>query len=178
MRGSILVSAMTLPASIAAAAGAGMEFLRLRGRTHPAAQRKLAGLHQRAAFVGRIPRRRSRSRGTHLTGNPFLSGGRPRDEWLLRFFNTAAFAFPAEGMPGTAGRSILTGPGASTGNLSAFKNFRVREGHRLQFRTELFGALNHPNFGNPNTAMNNPNFGRILGAGGSRVVPFGLKYLF
>jgi hypothetical protein len=113
-----------------------------------------------------------------LTGSPFLSGGRSRDEWLFRFFNTAAFAFPADGTPGTAGRSILTGPGASTWNLSAFKNFRIREGHRLQFRSEFFGAFNHPNFGNPNTAMNNPNFGRILGAGGSRVVQFGLKYLF
>jgi hypothetical protein len=113
-----------------------------------------------------------------LVGDPTLSSGRSRDEWLNQYFNTDAFARPAEGTPGTAGRSIIYGPGAATWNLSAFKNFSVREGQRLQFRTELFGAFNHPNFNNPNSALNNSNFGRILGAGGARVVQFGLKYLF
>ncbi|MEP7364032.1 MAG: carboxypeptidase regulatory-like domain-containing protein [Acidobacteriota bacterium] len=113
-----------------------------------------------------------------LVGDPKLSGSRPRDEWLNQYFNKAAFARPAEGTPGTAGRSILYGPGAATWNLSAFKSFQIRETHRLQFRTEFFGAFNHPNFSNPNTTLSNPNFGRILGAGGARVVQFGLKYLF
>jgi hypothetical protein len=40
------------------------------------------------------------------------------------------------------------------------------------------GAFNHPNFANPNAALNNANFGRILGAGGARVVQFALKYMF
>lgn len=113
-----------------------------------------------------------------LVGNPVISGERTRDEWLRQYFNTAAFARPADGTPGTAGRSILYGPGAATWNLSAFKNFELYEKHRLQFRSEFFGAFNHPNFGNPNTALNNANFGRILGAGGARVVQFALKYLF
>lgn len=113
-----------------------------------------------------------------LVGDPRISGSRTRDQWLNEYFNKAAFARPAEGTTGTAGRSILYGPGAATWNLSAFKNFEVMEGHRLQFRSEFFGAFNHPNFGNPNTALNNANFGRILGAGGARVVQFALKYLF
>jgi len=113
-----------------------------------------------------------------LVGNPVLAGGRPRDEWLMKYFNTSAFARAAEGTPGTAGRSILYGPGAATWNLSAFKNFEFRETHRLQFRSEFFSAFNHPNFGNPNAAVNNANFGRILSAGGARVVQFALKYMF
>ncbi|MBL8177613.1 MAG: carboxypeptidase regulatory-like domain-containing protein [Bryobacterales bacterium] len=113
-----------------------------------------------------------------LVGNPVIGGSRTRDQWLNEYFNKAAFARPAEGSPGNAGRSILYGPGAATWNLSAFKNFELRESHRLQFRSEFFGAFNHPNFGNPNAALNNANFGRILGAGGARVVQFALKYLF
>jgi hypothetical protein len=113
-----------------------------------------------------------------LVGNPVISGERSRDEWLLRYFNTAAFALPALGTAGTSGRSIMVGPGGQTWNLSVFKNFVPWERHKLQFRTEMFGAFNHPNFNNPNTAWNSPNFGRILGAGGARVVQFGLKYLF
>ncbi len=113
-----------------------------------------------------------------LAGNPAISGSRTRDEQLLRYFNTAAFALPALGTAGTSGRSILLGPGASTWNLSAFKTFVPFEKHKLQFRTEMFSAFNHPNFGNPNTALNSSNFGRILGAGGARVVQFGMKYIF
>lgn len=113
-----------------------------------------------------------------LVGNPIISGDRSRDEWLREYFNKAAFARPANGTPGTAGRSIIYGPGAQTWNLSAFKNFEIREDHRLQFRSEFFGAFNHPNFGNPNAALNNANFGRILSAGGARVVQFALKYSF
>ncbi|MBI4874736.1 MAG: TonB-dependent receptor [Acidobacteria bacterium] len=113
-----------------------------------------------------------------LNGDPIPGGGRSRDEWLLRYFNTAAFALPALGTAGTSGRSILLGPGSQTWNLSAFKNFVPFESHRLQFRAELFSAFNHTNFGNPNTALNSSNFGRILGAGGARVVQFGLKYGF
>jgi hypothetical protein len=113
-----------------------------------------------------------------LVGNPVIGGDRSRDEWLQRYFNTAAFALPALGTAGTSGRSIMVGPGGAVWNLSGFKNFVPFEKHRLQFRAEFFGAFNHPNFSNPNTAWNSPNFGRILGAGGARVVQFGLKYLF
>lgn len=113
-----------------------------------------------------------------LVGDPKLSGGRSRDEWLMRYFNTDAFAKPEAGTPGTAGRSILYGPGSATWNISAFKNFELRENHRLQFRSEFFSAFNHPNFSNPNSALNNKNFGRILGAGGARVIQFALKYSF
>jgi hypothetical protein len=113
-----------------------------------------------------------------LVGNPIIGGDRTRDEVLSRYFNTAAFARPVDGSPGNAGRSLFTGPGVATWNLSAFKSFVPIERHRIQFRAELFGAFNHPNFGNPNTSLNSPNFGRILGAGGARVIQFGLKYLF
>jgi hypothetical protein len=38
--------------------------------------------------------------------------------------------------------------------------------------------MNHTNLNNPNSALNNSNFGRILGSGAPRVVQFGLKYVF
>ncbi|MEZ5361737.1 MAG: TonB-dependent receptor [Bryobacterales bacterium] len=113
-----------------------------------------------------------------LVGDPHLADNRSRDAKLAEYFNTDAFARPATGTFGTAGRGILYSPGAQTWNLSALKNFAVREGQKLQFRAELFSAFNHPNFASPNTVLSNPNFGRILGASGARVVQFGLKYLF
>ena len=113
-----------------------------------------------------------------LVGDVSLPAGRSRDEQILRYFNTAAFAVPAEGRVGTAGRGLLYGPGTVQLDFGAIRKFAITERHQLQFRGELFNALNHTNLGNPVTAQNNANFGRILSAGQPRIVQFGLKYVF
>jgi hypothetical protein len=117
----------------------------------------------------------------NLVGNPILSGDRSRNDYLTRWFNTAAFAAPPQGSFGNAGRNILRGPGSANVDIGLFKNFlfgRERLG-RLQFRAELFNVLNRTNFNNPNSALNaGANFGRITGAGSPRIAQFGLKYLF
>lgn len=48
---------------------------------------------------------------------------------------------------GTATRNSEIGPRLNNLNLGLFKNFRITERVSLQFRTELFNALNHPNTG-------------------------------
>ncbi len=53
----------------------------------------------------------------NLIGNPELSNGT-----TARWFNTAAFAFPAPGTFGNAGRNILDGPGYQNVNASLIKN--------------------------------------------------------
>ena len=63
-------------------------------------------------------------------------------------------------------------------DVGFFKNFTLVEKHRLQFRAEFFNFPNRVNLGNPNTNLSNQNAARILGAGGARVVQFGLKYTF
>ena len=113
-----------------------------------------------------------------LIGDQSLAGGRSRDEQIAKYFNTAAFKAGADGTVGNVGRNTLYGPGSLNFNLGLFKKFRVTERHQAQFRAELFNAFNHTNLNSPNAALNNANFGRILGAGGARVVQFGLKYLF
>jgi hypothetical protein len=66
-------------------------------------------------------------------------------------------------------------------DFSLFKNFQVREGIRVQFRTELFNATNTPYFGAPGSVgltVGTPTFGRITSAGDPRVIQFGLKLVF
>ncbi|MFL6208791.1 MAG: carboxypeptidase regulatory-like domain-containing protein [Pyrinomonadaceae bacterium] len=67
------------------------------------------------------------------------------------FANANAFAVPAPGKNG-AGRNIFTAPGYWNLDLSFIKVFQVTERTRVQFRTEMFNALNHPNFDNPRDA--------------------------
>jgi hypothetical protein len=72
-------------------------------------------------------------------------------------------------------------PGINLWDLSVFKNFRIREGLRLQLRGEAEGALNHPNLGTPNTSPASTLFGAITATSsgeGERRIFVGLKLIF
>ena len=109
----------------------------------------------------------------NLVGNPELSNGS-----TLQWFNTAAFAFPAPGTFGNAGRNILDGPGFQNVNASLVKNTALTERVNLQFRAEAFNLFNHPNFNLPDNFFGSPTFGRITSARDPRHIQFGLKLLF
>jgi len=78
------------------------------------------------------------------------------------------------------GRNTGTGPGLNNWDLSAFKNFKPTERPiMLQFRVELFNALNHPNFGLPGRTFNTATFGVISTTTTSNQdVQFTLKLIF
>jgi outer membrane receptor protein involved in Fe transport len=114
----------------------------------------------------------------NLVGNWQLSGDRPKAERILRYFDRAAFALPAEGQFGNAGRNSMRGPGSVNFDLGLFKQIPVREGHRLQFRAEFFNLPNRANLGLPNNNLQSPQFGQITSAGSPRVIQFALKYVF
>jgi hypothetical protein len=89
---------------------------------------------------------------------------------------------------GSAGRGIITAPGQRNLDFSIFKNFAIREGWKLQFRTEFFNATNTPYFGEPNglsyvgidsVVPDGPRIGEITRLRGPmRIIQFGLKLLF
>jgi len=114
----------------------------------------------------------------NVVGDWRLPGGRSKAEKIQQYFNIAAFAQNPPGTFGNAGRNILRGPFRHNFDIGAIKNFGIREGHRLQFRSEFFNLLNHANLGNPNGNASNVNFGRILSAGSPRVIQLALKYVF
>ena len=72
----------------------------------------------------------------------------------LHYIKTECFAFPNPATRlGNSGRNVLIGPGIQNVDFSLYKNIQVlsnSERLKLQFRAELFNALNHPNFGTPN----------------------------
>ena len=68
------------------------------------------------------------------------------------WFNPAAFGAPAPFTYGNSGRNLIVGPGTNEIDLSLFKNIPLplREGMRLEFRSEVFNLFNKPQFDNPN----------------------------
>ena len=113
----------------------------------------------------------------NLVGDPELPASQ---RTINRWFNTDAFAAfsPAPQAFGNAGVGIMRGPGFANFDFTLAKNFPVTDSRYLQFRAEVFNALNRANYGPPNIARDSSGFGQILSAGNARIVQFGLKFYF
>ncbi len=107
-----------------------------------------------------------------------LNPNRPRDQVIEKWFNPDAFQANKPGQIGNLGRNVVIGPGSKNFDLGIFKDFRIRERQRIQFRCEMFNAFNMVNLGNPEGRQRRATFGKITGAGSPRIFQFGFKYIF
>lgn len=116
-----------------------------------------------------------------VTGQPYMLRQGGRSSWLNQYFNPAAFKTNAPGTFGNSGRNLFQAPPIVSADLGMYKNFKITERVGMQFRWELFNALNHPSFSTPN---NNPSvpatFGKITAVGPipPRVMQAALKLNF
>jgi hypothetical protein len=65
---------------------------------------------------------------------------------LTTWFNPCAFMPAADGELGNAPRAPVSGPRFVNTDLSLIKHFQVHERMQMDFRTEFFNLLNHPQF--------------------------------
>jgi hypothetical protein len=128
--------------------------------------------------------------GDPTVSNPGFSAGPGLDQNF--WFDPAAFARPAAGTFGNAGRNPIRGPGTQSWDMSLFKTFGPPTGVRAQFRAEFFNFPNHPNLDNPIVVPTSSSFGRVVGKGntgagsgnpgsgrpGERNIQLSLKLLF
>lgn len=117
-----------------------------------------------------------------------------------RFRSGRLMALPCVGEFGSLGRGAIRAPYIKNIDLSVAKNWQLSDRYSLQFRAEMFNALNrvnvsdadintflfldgtekfpdgtiNPNFGKPL----NSNFGRITTTRSPREIQFGLKFTF
>ncbi len=110
-------------------------------------------------------------------------GERSFDSW----FNTAAFARPAQGYFGNAPRNVVRGPGSNNWDVSLFKNFPVKSEERyFQFRWEIYNLFNHTQFQSVDTGARfdpagnqvNTRFGQVIATRPPRVMQFALSFKF
>jgi hypothetical protein len=117
-----------------------------------------------------------------------LSTG-PAGARLNGYFNTACFTTPpvigSDGIGtafGNSGTGIVNGPGQANLDMAVSKLLPVKWGSReanVELRVELFNALNHPQFANPDTNLSSPTFGVITNTStNARVIQLGLKFAF
>lgn len=114
----------------------------------------------------------------NLMGNPHLDPHRSRAAVTGMWFNTGAFGPNPIGTDGTSGRNILDGPGTHNVDLGIFRDFKIRERMKLQFRGEFTNALNLVNLSAPNSNLSSNLFGTIRTAGEMRQVQMGLRLVF
>jgi hypothetical protein len=110
----------------------------------------------------------------NVTGDPRLSFG----STLQHYFNTAAFAHPANFQFGNSPRSVLRGPGSDSVDASVAKTFPVTDRLKTEFRGEFFNLFNFANFDVPGHILGNPDFGIINTAKPARTVQLVLRVIF
>jgi hypothetical protein len=109
------------------------------------------------------------------SGDANLPGGQRTPE---RWFDTSAFSLPAPFTFGSARRNSVTGPGFATLDLAIAKGWSLQRGSRLEFRWEIFNALNRANFDIPSRVFGTANFGRIFSAKLPREMQLGVRLSF
>ena len=139
----------------------------------------------------------SQNTGASSAPRPYVVAGAvvPRvwdQRSVTKWFDTSAYVrskyqgSTGEGlyMPGTLGYGnvgvgTIDAPGNKTIDFALFKEFRIREGHSIQFRWEAFNFLNTPQFSGPDRTLGSATFGQITSTViNNREMQFGLKYRF
>ncbi len=122
------------------------------------------GLPQTATVIGNRDGTASISQlRANATGAPIDSGS--------GYFNLAAFAVPAPGTFGDAGRNTIIGPGMWNVNLSLARSINLHsERRRLEIRFDTNNVLNHVNPTGLVTIVNSTQYGEITSASAMRSI--------
>ena len=116
-------------------------------------------------------------RGTGVTGSirPDYTGA---PLFLGGALNPEAYAVPAAGRWGNAGRNTITGPNQFVLNASMSRTFRSSERVSVDFRIDAANALNYVTFPSWNTVLGNTQFGLPSTANPMRTVQSVLRMRF
>lgn len=94
------------------------------------------------------------------------------------FFNPLAFAAPAPGTFGDAGRDTIPGISQFTLTASFFRSFRIDDKRRIEFRIDSTNPINHVNITGINTTVGSIPYGLPTTAGGMRSITATVRIRF
>jgi len=97
---------------------------------------------------------------------------------VARWFDTTAFAAPAQFTFGNSPRSVLRGSPLFTTDLTLEKSFQLTESVKFDLRSEFYNLLNHANFNLPGLTYGAADFGVISSARPGRAVQLAARLAF
>ena len=103
-----------------------------------------------------------------------IKGAGTRTAW----FNTAAFAPPATGTYGTAGRNSIELPGTLSVNGSLSRTVNFGGTRSFEARITANNALNTVQYAGVSTSINSTTFGQVTGAAGMRSFNYTARFRF
>jgi hypothetical protein len=132
-----------------------------------------SGLPESPAYLAAVP-------GTGFTGviRPSLTGASIHAGPAGYFLNPAAYAAPAPGEWGSAGRNSIIGPRQFSLNASVGRTFRLKDKYSLDLRVDSINTLNHVTYTGWNTTINSGQFGLPASANGMRMLQTTLRLRF
>jgi hypothetical protein len=104
----------------------------------------------------------------------------PRTSATNQWFEKSAFAHPAFGTQGNAGRNLLHGPGLNNFDFAMMKDTHITESTGFIVRFEFFNIFNHTQFdpSGINTNVNSSRFGQERAAHDPRIIQLAGKFYF
>jgi hypothetical protein len=110
----------------------------------------------------------STNQRAEVTGQPLNSGS--------GYFNLGAFAIPASGTFGNAGRNTITGPSQFTMNFNMSRTINLKERKSLEIQINSTNILNHPNVTSFSTTVGALNYGLPTNVGQMRVIQGTIRF--
>ena len=116
---------------------------------------------------------------TTCSVRPNQVGDAEGPQTVTQWFNTAAFVENTTlGVPGSARRGSINGPGLWRVDTSVFKVIKMGERFNTQLRFEAFNVFNHENFNTVSTTFGASNFGQVTGSRDPRILQLAAKFNF
>ena len=131
-----------------------------------------------AAFIATDGSKNSAIYRPNIIGDPMMPSGQRS---ITQYFNPATVLVPTDVTHpyGNAGRNIGRSNPYYNVDLGVHKQFHLPgEGHNLEFRSEVFNALNKTNFSPASGDRSTSSFGTITSTLPARQVQFALKLMF
>jgi hypothetical protein len=124
-----------------------------------------------------------------MNSEDFESAGEPQEVAPFRrldpersggyYFDPSSFTESPLGQIGNTRRTLCCGPGIANLDVGVHKSFEVREGTKLEFRTEVFNLVNHTQFMNPDgNITDGASFGMVSRARDPRLLQLALRLTF
>ncbi|HEY6489741.1 MAG: hypothetical protein WCC26_08470 [Terracidiphilus sp.] len=168
--------------------------LPFRSSKNPLHAMGLAGI---ARFTSGLPVTLLNNNDTSLLGtipNGINSNGVDTPQWSANglhlntnsrtnhaVFDASQFRLPSLGTMGNARRLFFSGPGIENLDATLSRNFKIREGHALEFRAEALNLFNHAQFFGASSVEGNissGSFGQVVSAMPPRLMQLALRYSF